>query len=222
MLTALVAAEKYFEPSNPFGSLTGDECFWRLCLGEQKETIYISLALAQFIIHGKYPRKWLLVLETLEHFRTVIMSIVKQQVPRDLEQISQLACPTLCLAVVRLLADFSDANSRTAKHFFMNSPWTVIFCADMENLLSHKLNSLDTGLYRDRMRHILEETGVLLLQALSDDDEPNISANAVSEMLARGRKGVLPLTSIEVLDYDTKLFLYRSQVLMIAVDGRAA
>jgi len=32
LLTALVAAEKYFSPSKPFSFLTEDDGFWRLCL----------------------------------------------------------------------------------------------------------------------------------------------------------------------------------------------
>lgn len=84
--------------------------------------------------------------------------------------------------MVQLLAETVDAESQAVKCFFMNSPWTVVFCAELRGLLYPEWVPTESGLYRDVTRQVMGDIGMLLLQVVrqpylsSEDSVPSILA----------------------------------------------
>lgn len=123
------------------------------------------VALAQHVIHGSYPSNWLLVLETLDQFRTIILTTLKGQAPQNLEYISQLACPTFCLAMIWLLVR-SEGGLCLAKKVFASSPWTVELHTELGKLLSPEPTSTGVSSRYCYLREVLGDIGRLLMQVV--------------------------------------------------------
>ncbi len=98
----------------------------------------VSVALAQYVIHGNYPQKWFLTSETLDQFRSIILATIRQQGSQDFERFSGIACPMFCLAMLRMLTRTVDAELLAAHHVFVGSPWTRELLAELGKLLSSK------------------------------------------------------------------------------------
>ncbi|KAL9716099.1 hypothetical protein Ac2012v2_000544 [Leucoagaricus gongylophorus] len=194
LLTALAAAGKYFSPSNPFSSLTEDDGFWRLCLHQPCDNFHSNMALAQYILQCSYFPDSLLLLETLDHFRTIVLKILEDELPHRCRDVLRLSFPVFCQVIVHLLTRETEL-SRVIKQFFISSPWTMVLFREMKRMLASPLVSTTPGDALYHLWNVIRSTGTLLVQVLSGD--------VVSDQMMKVPR--------------IRLLLYQSQIIPVSV-----
>lgn len=122
------------------------------------------MALAQHIVLGTYSSNQFLVLQALGQFRDVMLTILKGRVPKALECVSHLACPTICIAMIRLLTEHE--GTYLTKNVFINSPWTRELQADLRRLALLESTHVELGSCGHCLREVLRDMGPLLVRVV--------------------------------------------------------
>ena len=122
------------------------------------------MALAQYILQCSYFPDNLLLLETLDHFRTIVLKILEDELPRGCRDALRLSLPVFCQVIVHLLSRATEP-SRAMKQYFVSSPWTMVLSRETKRMLAHPPVSIASG---EELYFLMKSAGTLLVQAVCE------------------------------------------------------
>jgi len=125
------------------------------------------VALAQYILQCSHFPDSLLLLETLDHFRTIVLKILEDELPHRCRDVLRLSFPVFCQVIVHLLTRETEL-SRVIKQFFISSPWTMVLFREMKRMLASPLVSTTPGDALYHLWNVIRSTGTLLVQVVCE------------------------------------------------------
>lgn len=143
------------------------------------------MALAQYILQCSYFPDGLLLLETLDHFRTIVLKILGDELPRGHRDVLRLSLPVFCQVIVHLLSRGTEP-SQAMKQYFISSPWTIVLLRETKQMLAHLPMSTASGEELYFLWDMIKSAGTLLERAVCE--QCSWIANLIVAIEALGRR----------------------------------